>query len=210
MSQVLAEKLLQIRTRIDYQGFFLGLVCMAMTLSLLVGDLQTSTSISERQMEDRLVSLGQVMPVTLYDNNPLTEPIRINDDTLGAMEVYPAKLSGTLTAVAFQVKTIGYGGEIKLMMGVTRKGDILGVRVLSHKETPGLADKIEIGKSDWIKKFEGMSLQNTTVKEWAVKKDGGKIDQFTGATITPRAMVKGIHAGLEFYQRHLDQITNTH
>lgn len=209
MNEVFAGKLKSLRSRIDYQGIFLGTVCLVMTLSLLVSDENTRAPISERLMEDRLDSLNQVLPARLYDNNPLNSPLQINDGLLGNIEVYPARLSGTLTAIAFQMKAIGYGGEIKLMMAVNSQGEILGVRVLSHKETPGLADKIESARSDWIRVFDGKSLENTGKTAWAVKKDGGDIDQFTGATITPRAMVKAIYQGLEFYQRHKHVIANS-
>lgn len=210
MSQEFAEKLVQLRTRVDYQGFFLGLICMAMTLALLISDDMTRISIAERQMEDRLTSLQQVLPVTLYDNNPLTSPININDQVMGPIEVYPAKKQNAFTGAAFQIKAMGYGGTITLMMGVNSKGETLGVRVISHKETPGLADKIEIGRSPWITVFDGMSIENTPKNDWAVKKDGGKIDQFTGATITPRAVVKSVRSGLEFFARHKAEIETSH
>ena len=209
MNATLTERLKVLRARIDYRGIFLATVCLVMTLSLLVSDEKTRAPISDRLMEDRLASLNQVLPSRLYDNNPLNSPLPIDDTSLGKVEVYPARLSGMLTAVAFQMKAIGYGGEIKLMMAVNSQGEILGVRVLSHKETPGLADKIESTRSDWIRVFDGKSLENTEKKAWAVKKDGGEIDQFTGATITPRAMVKAIYQGLEFYKRHKNAIANS-
>lgn len=209
MNAALNERLKVLRARIDYQGVFLATVCLVMTLSLLVSDEKTRAPISDRLMEDRLASLNQVLPSRLYDNNPLNSPLAIDDTALGKVEVYPARLSGMLTAAAFQMKAIGYGGEINLMMAVNSQGEILGVRVLSHKETPGLADKIESSRSDWIRVFDGKSLKNTEKTAWAVKKDGGDIDQFTGATITPRAMVKAIYQGLEFYKRHKNSIMNS-
>ena len=123
-----------------------------------------------------------------------------------AVEVYPALRNGELQGAAFQLGTVGYGGVITLMLGVDRHGVIQGVRVLSHKETPGLADKIELDKGDWILAFDGKSLSNTERPQWAVKKDGGEFDQFTGATITPRAIVNGVHKALEFYARHAAEI----
>lgn len=199
------------RRRIAYQGALLGVVCAVVALSLLEVDRHTQAAIAQRRMEDRLASLAQVMPPRWYDNNPLRDVIRVSDAAMGArpVQVYPARRQGVLTAVAFQVVTEGYGGPITLIMGVDRAGVILGVRVLSHKETPGLADKIEIAKSSWITHFNGMSLLNTPPAGWAVKKDGGQIDQFTGATITPRAMVKGIHAGMLFFARHREQFIQT-
>jgi electron transport complex protein RnfG len=104
-------------------------------------------------------------------------------------------------AVVFQVTGYGYAGRILCMMGVDREGRILGVRVLKHAETPGLGDKIEPAKADWIHRFEGKSLGNPPPEQFAVKKDGGVFDQFAGATITPRAVVKAVKGGLEFFTR---------
>ncbi len=199
------------RGRLSYQGALLGLICAVVALALLVVDQRTASSIKQRQMEDRLANMAQVMPARWYDNNPLHDVIDVTDTAMGdqPIQVYPARRHGVLTAVAFQVVTQGYGGPITLIMGVDRNGNILGVRVLSHKETPGLADKIDIAKSSWITHFNGMSLLNTPSAAWAVKKDGGVIDQFTGATITPRAMVKGIHAGMLFFGRHQSQFISS-
>ena len=88
------------------------------------------------------------------------------------------------------------------MVGLDHKGQVLGVRVVVHTETPGLGDKIEASKSDWIQSFVGRSFENPLPERWRVKKDGGDFDQFAGATITPRAVVSGIGRGLEFFSRH--------
>ena len=93
-----------------------------------------------------------------------------------------------------------------MIMGVDREGNILGVRVLSHKETPGLGDKIEVAKSDWILKFATKSLDNVKPEQWAVKKDGGEFDQFSGATITPRKTVQAVHRGLQLFKAHQAQL----
>jgi electron transport complex protein RnfG len=87
------------------------------------------------------------------------------------------------------------------MMGVDRDGSVLGVRVIKHTETPGLGDKIDPAKSNWIYEFEGRSLGDPPPAKFAVKKDGGVFDQFAGATITPRAVVKSVKGGLEFFAR---------
>lgn len=89
-----------------------------------------------------------------------------------------------------------------MIVGVNRDGTIAGARVLSHKETPGLGDKVELSKSNWILGFDGRSLQNPQASQWKVKKDGGEFDQFTGATITPRAVVQQIKRVLEFVAAH--------
>lgn len=90
----------------------------------------------------------------------------------------------------------GYNGEIKLLVGVNQLGKITGVRVVEHRETPGLGDKILVRVSDWITGFNGKSLQNPPSEGWQVRKDGGEFDQFTGATITPRAVVQAVHHAL--------------
>src|SRR3990167_10546283 len=202
------DRLASLRARLDYQGLILGFLCAVVTTTLLLGDRGTRDLIGQRQMEDRLALLSQVLPPTLYDNNPLQDAVKISDAEISAqpVEVYPALRNGELQGAAFQLGTVGYGGVITLMLGVDHKGTILGVRVLSHKETPGLADKIELDKSDWILAFDGKSLANTGRPQWAVKKDGGEFDQFTGATITPRAIVNGVHKALEFYARHAAEI----
>ena len=74
--------------------------------------------------------------------------------------------------------------------------------MLSHKETPGLGDKIEVAKSNWILSFVGRSLATMSASQWAVKKDGGDIDQFAGATITPRKAVQAIYRGLHLFKEN--------
>ena len=94
----------------------------------------------------------------------------------------------------------GYNGKIQLVVGLAGEGTVSGVRVLEHKETPGLGDKIELRISDWILGFNSLTLNSENITNWAVKKDGGQFDQFTGATITPRAVVKAVKRSVEYYQ----------
>ena len=100
----------------------------------------------------------------------------------------------------------GYSGAIHLLVGIFADGRLAGVRVLSHKETPGLGDKIELAKSDWVRSFEGKSLSDPGEDRWAVKKDRGDFDQFAGATITPRAVVKAVHGALRYFDTHRAQL----
>ncbi|AJE23323.1 electron transport complex subunit RsxG [Azotobacter chroococcum] len=202
----LLERLERWRPLVAYQGLSLGLICALVALILLVANALTQGTIAEQQMADRLAVLRQVLPEALYDNNPLADGFKVQDAELGEIEVFPARLQGKLTAVVFQGSNIGYGGPIEQMMAVDAQGRILGVRVLAHKETPGLADKIEASRSDWIKVFDGLSLDNTALDKWKVKKDGGQFDQFAGATITPRAVVKTVLQGLQFQARHAEQL----
>jgi electron transport complex protein RnfG len=100
----------------------------------------------------------------------------------------------------------GYSGDIELLVGVTADGKIAGARVVSHKETPGLGDGIDTRKSPWILSFDGRSLQAPLQPQWTVKKDGGAFDQFTGATVTPRAVVAAIRRTLEYQALHRDRL----
>ena len=180
---------------------------MVASLALGVGDLVTKGAIAERQAEDLRATLGQVLPEGLYDNDVLANPRVIpsagEETGLDQTEVFIAKKGGEVTAVAFKMLAKGgYAGDLSLMLGVDREGRILGVRVIAHAETPGLGDKVETSKSDWILGFDGRSLSNTPPQGWRVKKDGGDFDQFAGATITPRAVVKGVEGGLRFFERH--------
>lgn len=181
-----------------YQAVLLGGACAVVSLALIGGFLLTNETIAEKTMEDQLSSLNQVLPQGSYDNNPLdTMTPHEHPLLLHPAELITATRNGEITATAMQVTVAGWGGPIDMLVATQPDGEILGVRVISHKDTPGLADKIEIAKSSWITSFNGHSLTNTTEKQWAVQKDGGMFDQFTGATITPRAVVRGVHSALE-------------
>ncbi len=120
----------------------------------------------------------------------------------GDEQVYLAKHNGELLAYLFPtIAPEGYSGDIKLLVGITPQGALSGVRVLAHKETPGLGDKVELKKSNWILSFTGRILDETNKKQWTVKKDGGDFDQFTGATITPRAVIKQVKQSLVAFKQ---------
>lgn len=208
MSTVLVDKLEQWRQRVEYQGLMLGVLCALVTITLLFTEQKTSQPIAERLAEDRLANLMQVMPSAYYDNDPLQNTTIISDTEYSKrpIEVFIGKKNGFVNALAFEFYVDGYGGPITLLMGVEPNGEIIGLRVVAHKETPGLADKIELDKSEWILSFDGKSLSNTAQKQWAVKKDGGQFDQFSGATITPRAIVGGVYKYLGFFEKHSSQL----
>ena len=96
----------------------------------------------------------------------------------------------------------GYSGDIRLLVGIGRDGAVAGVRVLSHRETPGLGDKIELKKSDWVLSFDDKTLGDPAAEKWAVIKDGGEFDAFTGATVTPRAVVAAVKSAMEYSQNN--------
>ena len=179
-------------------GLVLGCFCLGFGLVLAFTDRLTSKDIAARALEDRQNSLSQVIPGSIHDNDPVEDKLVLKDAGNRDITVYRSRLQGKVTGVAFESLGTGYGGEIRLMLGVDDQGRLLGVRVLAHHETPGLGDKIESKKSDWILRFTGLSLENPPAERWKVKKDGGQFDQFAGATITPRGVVRAIKSGLDF------------
>jgi electron transport complex protein RnfG len=184
----------------------LGAFCLGFGVVLAMTNTVTVDDIAARALEDRLNSLGQVLPAELYDNNPLDDVMTVRNAEGKDVKVYRAQKGGQVTGLAYEIRGSGYAGEMRLMMGVDAAGRILGVRVLAHKETPGLGDKIEVKKGDWILRFTGLSLGEPPAEKWKVKKDGGQFDQFTGATITPRGVVTAVHRGLEFFQANKSQL----
>jgi len=178
----------------------LGLFCLGFGIVLALTNQVTADDITQRATEDRLNLLVQVLPDELYDTSPLDNVLTVADAEGKEVKVYRALKDGRMTGVAYEVRGSGYAGEIRLMMGVDADGRILGVRVLAHKETPGLGDKIEVKKGDWILRFTGLSVNEPPAAQWKVKKDGGQFDQFAGATITPRGVVAAVHRGLELFQ----------
>jgi len=207
------SNLARLRPKLEFQtGILAGFALLASVL-LGVTNCSTEDTIQQRLNEDLIKSLEEVVPASLHDNDMLQDTLTIPsaDFNIGAKEttVYLAKKSGKVTAVCFKfIAPDGYSGAINMIMGIDRDGNILGVRVLSHKETPGLGDKIEVAKSDWILNFAGRSLDNLTPAQWAVKKDGGVFDQFAGATITPRKSVQAINRGLQLFKTHQAQLVN--
>jgi Na+-translocating ferredoxin:NAD+ oxidoreductase subunit G len=188
-------------------AFILGTFCLGFGVVLALTERVAVDDIAARAKEDRLNSLSQVLPEKLYDNNPLANAVSLKDEEGKDVTVYRATKGGRVTGLAYEIRGTGYAGEIKLMLGVDAEGKILGVRVLAHKETPGLGDKIEVKKGDWILRFDGLSIGNPAAEKWAVKKDGGQFDQFTGATITPRGVVKAVRRGLEFFRVNSKTLT---
>jgi electron transport complex protein RnfG len=193
-------------SRTAIHGVILGAFCLGFGVILAATDKITASPIIDRAVEDKQNSLTQVIPVSIHDNNPVKDVITLKDHEGHDVEVYRATKAGKVTGVAYTIFGTGYAGEIKLMLGVDANGHVLGVVPLAHKETPGLGDKIEPKKTDWISKFTGLSLENPAKDKWKVKKDGGQFDQFSGATITPRGVVLAIRHGLEFYEGNKAQM----
>lgn len=170
---------------------------------------KTKWKIAEVEKETLLRKLHAVVPPDTHDNDLFADFITVTEPKhLGSQKpshVYRARLNGQPTAIILTpVAPDGYGGDIKLLLGINFDGVITGVRVLKHRETPGLGDAIEERRSPWIFSFNGKSLVEPDPNKWKVQRDGGVFDQFTGATITPRAIVKAIHKALGFYQANRD------
>jgi Na+-translocating ferredoxin:NAD+ oxidoreductase subunit G len=154
---------------------------------------------------------AEVLQGRIYDNDLLTDAIEVRDaELLGtpdALHAYRARRQGVPVAVVLEaVAPHGYSGAIGLLVGIAPDGTVLGVRVTRHRETPGLGDSIEAHRSNWIGRFAGRSLRDPEPPRWRVRKDGGDFDQFTGATITPRAVVAAVANALVYFERHREAL----
>ena len=149
-------------------------------------------------------TLNELVPPDQYNNDVQADcTLAQNEEFLGTgnpVRVYRMRTGNAPVAVILEaVAPNGYSGSIRLVIGIYADGTLAGVRVSDHKETPGLGDQIETRKSDWILQFEGLSLEHPEAARWRVKKDGGAFDAFTGATITPRAVVGRVAKVLEYF-----------
>lgn len=179
-------------------GAILG--AFAITAAFLLGviDRQTSAQIACNKEALLIDRLSQVLPRESFNNDLLNDSILLDIGLAEPITVYRARNNGKPVAAIFSSYTPkGYSGRIELLISINTARQITGVRATQHRETPGLGDKIEADRNPWILQFAGLSLDNPTTKQWAVKKDGGQFDQFTGATITPRAVVAAIKLALE-------------
>ncbi|RLM22837.1 electron transporter RnfG [Brenneria alni] len=176
-------------------------------ISLMIGGVWWATynEIELRHQEDTQRQLSAVFPSELHDNALSSSEVTLTVEGK-PVRAYRATQQGQPSGVVMFGAERGYSGVINLLIGINANGELTGVRTISHTETPGLGDKIELSHGDWILGFTGKSLQNTTEKQWHVKKDGGEFDAFTGATITPRAVVKSVHQTLLLFQRHRAQL----
>lgn len=191
-------------------GLILGLFAVVGTGLVALTYEGTAERIAENERQSLLRSLHQIISPDSHDNDIYADIIEVNDPLLGSeqpVNVYRARQGKEpVAAVIASIAPDGYGGAIKLLVGIHYGGTLAGVRVVSHKETPGLGDAIEAERSDWILGFEGRTLGNPDERHWKVKKDGGVFDQFTGATITPRAVVKAVYNTLRYYQKHREAL----
>ncbi|MDX1590099.1 MAG: electron transport complex subunit RsxG [Oleiphilaceae bacterium] len=190
-------------------GNAFGLALFALFTAGLIALTQSATQerIQQQQREARAGALREILPSEQHDNALLEDRFTLPDDPrLGhkaPAEGWRARRDGRVTAVLMPViAPEGYSGDIHLLVGIDRDGELLGVRVTQHQETPGLGDRIETRKSDWIHDFRGRSLGDPPREGWRVAPDGGEFDAFSGATITPRAVVRAVRRALEVFREH--------
>lgn len=192
------------------RGLILG--AFALVCSIVITGVQYLTAPKiEQQLQQKTLSLiNEVISEDSYDNNIAMDCVLITDLLLGsnqAQKVYRARKDNNPVAlIAHATAPEGYSGDINFLVSLTSSGIIGGVRVLEHKETPGLGDKIDLRIDDWILDFSNQPADKINEPTWAVKKDGGEFDQFTGATITPRAVVNGVKSSIEFLQANQETL----
>lgn len=192
-------------------GLMLALFAISATALVALTEENTREQIAANEREALLEAINILVPKDKFDNQILQDTLNLPaTDTLGTTDttsVYRARKNGEPVAAVFTVVAPdGYSGSIRMLVGIYYDGTLAGVRVINHKETPGLGDKIEAKRNDWILQFEGLSLDKPDKNQWKVKKDGGQFDQFTGATITPRAVINALRGALEYFQDNRDKL----
>jgi len=183
----------------------IGTAILAFTYSV------THELIAQSEDKAKLKLINQVVPATLYDNDLIKDAINLPASTqLGTEQdtiAYRGRLHGQPSVVVLEaIAPDGYSGKISMIIAINYAGAITGVRVVTHKETPGLGDYIDIAKNAWISLFNGTSHANIQEDGWQVKKDGGQFDYMAGATITPRAVVKAVHKALHYFEENRDKL----
>jgi electron transport complex protein RnfG len=192
-------------------GLTLALFAIGATGLVVITEKTTHDRIIENERQALLKAINAIIPASDYDNDIASDTVLLAPSTvLSTSEptlAYRARKNGQAVAIVFTtIAPDGYNGTIKLLVGVDTVGKLTGVRVISHKETPGLGDKIDVRKSEWISQFSGLSLNQPDEGNWYVRKDGGEFDQFTGATITPRATIKATKNALHYFAQHQQQL----
>lgn len=196
------------RSMLRAAGILAGFAVFGALLVAVTWD-STEKRIADNERAFLLRSLADVLPENGYDNAVHEDVISVTAATLlgttAPVSIYRARLRNRPVAVVMTpVAPGGYSGPIKLMVGVLADGTVSGVRVVAHRETPGLGDKIELERNDWILGFDGRSLGQPPRERWAVRRDEGVFDQFTGATITARAVVSAVRDALLYFEAHRD------
>jgi H+/Na+-translocating ferredoxin:NAD+ oxidoreductase subunit G len=192
----------------------------ALTLAVVAAVLTALLALVASFTRDRIASneqawikqrLDALVPPSAHDNDLLTDSVSVTaPDLLGSsqpVKIYRARRAGSpVAAVLRPIAPDGYRGPIELLVAIGQDGRLIGVQVIRHEETPGLGDAFESRDVHWLDRFRGRSLTDPPIQRWTVRRDGGDFDAFTGATITPRAIVKAVRNALEYYQRNSKRI----
>ncbi|MFC5078154.1 Electron transport complex protein RnfG [Vibrio thalassae] len=193
-------------------GLTLAIFACASTGVVAVTQYLTKDQIVRQERAQLQATLNEVIPHELHDNELSASCTLVSDPALGTSQpqpVYIATINNQPQAMAIEsVAPDGYNGAIKIIVGMDIEGTILGTRVLAHQETPGLGDKIDLRITDWVLGFTGKQVTDENESQWAVRKDGGQFDSFTGATITPRAVVKAVKNTVSYVNTHRNEILN--
>ncbi len=211
-SENLANEKRLLKGIISRNGLILAVFAFLSTGLIAITYQMTKQKIAFAVEQNMINQLSHIVPQENYDNQVYQDCIKIRSRSfLGSdqfQKAYRLRKHGKNYAILLTaVAPDGYSGPIEFSMAISDTGSIIGLNILSHRETPGLGDKIERRKSDWLDQFNGLAIENKQQK-WRVKKDGGQFDALTGATITPRAMVKAAYNALLFYQQHQQQLFN--
>ena len=199
-----------------FNSIVLALFALVTSLILATTNELTYERIEQSEREAAQRALLEIIPLERHDNDMLMDVQPVPEQfwaTLGLKKggnIHIARDQGQpVAAIIPAVTPDGYSGAISMIIGVNFNGSVAGVRVVDHRETPGLGDKVDLKKSDWILSFNGKSLVNPQASGWTVKKEGGDYDQFTGATITPRAVVKQVLKTLQYFEDDRERLLQT-
>lgn len=198
--------LASIFSAVQRNALALGVFAVLTAGAIALTQSATEQKISDNREQARAKALFQIVPQDQHNNDLLHDNVKLyRSEELGhqaPVDVYRARSDGQIHTVILPViAPDGYTGNIDLIVGIRLDGSVAGVRVLRHQETPGLGDKVDIKKSDWVLGFDGQQLNGEDDPDWAVAKDGGRFDQFTGATITPRAVVGAVKRAIQTFRQ---------
>jgi Na+-translocating ferredoxin:NAD+ oxidoreductase subunit G len=210
-----------VQTSIIKTSITLGVFALLAALLLGLVNLSTADKIQEQQLAAERRALDEVLPPSFHDNDLLSKALTLAPQVNNYTEIellelsverqaYIAVLGNTFAGAILPVEAHdGYSGDINLLVAILADGTVSGVRVLAHRETPGLGDKIDIQVSSWILGFDGKSLASPLPAQWQVIKDGGEFDQLVGATITPRSVINAVHRALQFFQLNRSKLESS-
>ncbi|MBS1198853.1 MAG: rsxG [Proteobacteria bacterium] len=193
------------------------LIFMVIFTAMLSGAyLLTKPALEASALEEKMKLVNEVLPASEYDNTLLTDTVTLPPSPeIGQDQpstIYRARRGSKPVALVLEaVAPDGYAGKIRLIIAIRADGRIAGVRAIAHKETPGLGDYIEPKKDKnkarpWISQFIDMAIAGTAETAWKVKKDGGQLDYYSGATVTPRAVAKAIQKAARFASEQQEKL----